>query len=252
VVEPVSVALKFGFLAVLYLFLLWVSRSALRDLRTSERTGGGREGAPAGATSPPRLAPRQPPRGRARGPQGRRDEPVRGERARRRPAAPARRRARARPPGGPRLRHRRGRGPRPRRRRRDPPRGSVRLLAPRAPGAAGFGRGPRGPQLDQRHLPQRGAGHRPAAAAPRRPHPHRRLRVHVRGPLVLRVAEEFHKSDPGRQRRGNEDAVYSRAPLFVVADGMGGAQAGEVASGLAVETLGRGLPDGGGPPQELL
>jgi hypothetical protein len=36
---PVSVALKFGFLAVLYLFLLWVSRSALRDLR-------GRTGAP--------------------------------------------------------------------------------------------------------------------------------------------------------------------------------------------------------------
>jgi pSer/pThr/pTyr-binding forkhead associated (FHA) protein len=30
---PVSVALKFGFLVVLYLFLLWVSRSALRDLR---------------------------------------------------------------------------------------------------------------------------------------------------------------------------------------------------------------------------
>jgi hypothetical protein len=30
--EPVAVALKFGFLAVLYLFLLWVSRSALRDL----------------------------------------------------------------------------------------------------------------------------------------------------------------------------------------------------------------------------
>jgi pSer/pThr/pTyr-binding forkhead associated (FHA) protein len=30
---PVSVALKFGFLGVLYLFLLWVSRSALRDLR---------------------------------------------------------------------------------------------------------------------------------------------------------------------------------------------------------------------------
>lgn len=30
---PVSVMLKFGFLIVLYLFLLWVSRSALRDLR---------------------------------------------------------------------------------------------------------------------------------------------------------------------------------------------------------------------------
>jgi pSer/pThr/pTyr-binding forkhead associated (FHA) protein len=33
VVGPISVALQFGFLAVLYLFLLWVSRSALRDLR---------------------------------------------------------------------------------------------------------------------------------------------------------------------------------------------------------------------------
>jgi hypothetical protein len=32
---PVSVMLKFGFLVVLYLFLLWVSRSALRDLRGS-------------------------------------------------------------------------------------------------------------------------------------------------------------------------------------------------------------------------
>lgn len=30
--EPLAVALKFGFLAVLYLFLLWVARSALRDL----------------------------------------------------------------------------------------------------------------------------------------------------------------------------------------------------------------------------
>jgi hypothetical protein len=30
--EPVAVALKFGFIAVLYLFLLWVSRSALKDL----------------------------------------------------------------------------------------------------------------------------------------------------------------------------------------------------------------------------
>jgi hypothetical protein len=30
--DPASVALKFGFLAVLYLFLLWVARSARRDL----------------------------------------------------------------------------------------------------------------------------------------------------------------------------------------------------------------------------
>ena len=33
VLEPVSVALKFGFLLVLYLFLLWIARSTLRDLR---------------------------------------------------------------------------------------------------------------------------------------------------------------------------------------------------------------------------
>jgi FHA domain-containing protein len=33
VLEPVSVALKYGFLVVLYLFLMWVAWSALRDLR---------------------------------------------------------------------------------------------------------------------------------------------------------------------------------------------------------------------------
>jgi hypothetical protein len=42
---PISVALKFGFLAVLYLFLLWVARSALRDLR-----GGRAIATPEGAT----------------------------------------------------------------------------------------------------------------------------------------------------------------------------------------------------------
>ena len=34
--DPLAVALKFGFLAVLYLFLLWVSRSSLRDLARSQ------------------------------------------------------------------------------------------------------------------------------------------------------------------------------------------------------------------------
>jgi hypothetical protein len=33
VLQPVSVGLKFGFLAVLYLFLMWVAWSAIRDLR---------------------------------------------------------------------------------------------------------------------------------------------------------------------------------------------------------------------------
>src|SRR5215218_756609 len=43
---------------------------------------------------------------------------------------------------------------------------------------------------------------------------------------MLRIAEQFHASDLGRQRQGNEDNYFVRAPLFVVADGMGGAQAG--------------------------
>jgi pSer/pThr/pTyr-binding forkhead associated (FHA) protein len=53
--DPVAVALKFGFLAVLYLFLLWVAWSAMRDVAgrrrlLPEERGGGRAdgGAPAG------------------------------------------------------------------------------------------------------------------------------------------------------------------------------------------------------------
>ncbi|MBJ7330630.1 MAG: FHA domain-containing protein [Solirubrobacteraceae bacterium] len=49
VVEPASVALKFAFLAILYLFLIWVARSALKDLRR-ETVGGGAVARPA---SPP-------------------------------------------------------------------------------------------------------------------------------------------------------------------------------------------------------
>ncbi len=62
--EPVSVMLKFGFLIVLYLFLLWVSRSALRDLRGSGAGGLGgpptrmpRPRTPPACTPPPRSAP---------------------------------------------------------------------------------------------------------------------------------------------------------------------------------------------------
>jgi pSer/pThr/pTyr-binding forkhead associated (FHA) protein len=49
--EPVSVALKFGFLAVLYLFLLWVARSARRDLGQGAAAGLQRGQAP-GAIPP--------------------------------------------------------------------------------------------------------------------------------------------------------------------------------------------------------
>jgi len=39
--DPLAVALKFGFLAVLYLFLLWVARSAMRDLSRYETASAG-------------------------------------------------------------------------------------------------------------------------------------------------------------------------------------------------------------------
>jgi serine/threonine protein phosphatase PrpC len=68
---------------------------------------------------------------------------------------------------------------------------------------------------------------------------------------MLRATESVWKTDTGRQRRENEDSAYVRAPVFVVADGMGGAQAGEVASQIAVETFEQGLPDAGTPEERL-
>jgi PPM family protein phosphatase len=52
--------------------------------------------------------------------------------------------------------------------------------------------------------------------------------------VLLRAASV---TDTGRRRRHNEDAYVCEPPLFAVADGMGGAQAGELASGLAAAAL---------------
>jgi pSer/pThr/pTyr-binding forkhead associated (FHA) protein len=52
--DPLAVALKFGFLVVLYLFLLWVVRSSLKDLARAGASGGGTE-----PVEPPRPRRRQ-------------------------------------------------------------------------------------------------------------------------------------------------------------------------------------------------
>src|SRR5437588_1774398 len=68
---------------------------------------------------------------------------------------------------------------------------------------------------------------------------------------MIRAAETVYRTDTGRQRRDNEDSAFARAPVFVVADGMGGAQAGEVASQIATEAFEAGL-DGSGSAEERL
>ncbi|MGI8805558.1 MAG: Stp1/IreP family PP2C-type Ser/Thr phosphatase, partial [Thermoleophilaceae bacterium] len=58
--------------------------------------------------------------------------------------------------------------------------------------------------------------------------------------MTLTIADQAGLTDVGRQRSSNEDSFLESAPVFCVADGMGGARAGEVASRIAVETLADG------------
>jgi PPM family protein phosphatase len=67
---------------------------------------------------------------------------------------------------------------------------------------------------------------------------------------MLRIDDQGFRTDTGRQRNANEDSFFVRAPIFVVADGMGGAQAGEVASKAAADAFDVDLPKG--PPERVL
>jgi protein phosphatase len=62
----------------------------------------------------------------------------------------------------------------------------------------------------------------------------------------VRIAASHAGTDPGRKRRINEDSFVIAPPLFAVADGMGGAQAGEIASALAAGALEESGANGGG------
>jgi serine/threonine protein phosphatase PrpC len=62
----------------------------------------------------------------------------------------------------------------------------------------------------------------------------------------MRIARTAVATHTGRKRRHNEDAYVCAPPLFAIADGMGGARAGEVASSLAAGAVEAGEANGNG------
>ena len=200
---------------MLYLFLLWVSRSALRELR--------RTSAPA-----PEATGFHPvgPGGRAAATDA---WLVVGPRRRARPRASASTSSAGSRSAAPRdadvrIEDRFASG--------DP---RARLLARRLLLR-------RGHELDQRHVPERRAARgRGGAGRPRRD-PDRRHRVPLRarrcpGARCSGSPSRRSAPTPGASGRPTRTPTSPGAPLFAVADGMGGAQAGEVASRIAAESF---------------
>ena len=69
--------------------------------------------------------------------------------------------------------------------------------------------------------------------------------------MSLQIVERAGATDVGRHRSTNEDSYLESPPVFAVADGMGGARAGEVASRIAVEAFDSSR-DEHAPPEEQL
>src|SRR5919204_5220071 len=69
--------------------------------------------------------------------------------------------------------------------------------------------------------------------------------------MALEILEQAARTDVGRQRSANEDAFVASPPFFAVADGMGGANAGEVASQVATDAFTAGTDEEASPERRL-
>jgi PPM family protein phosphatase len=93
--------------------------------------------------------------------------------------------------------------------------------------------------------PSTGAGRLPSAVRRRDPHMRRQA------PRPLTVAESATLSGRGRRRERNEDRVLESAPLFAVADGMGGGLGGGLAAEATLAAVSEATRAGGDPAAAL-